>query len=80
MDRYDRLLGGMLVSLLLGVVVGLLPAVAFHQGMLGGSLLATGFFWQAVFRNPPVPASDRRMAGVAVAWHLGLFAYLVTVW
>jgi hypothetical protein len=78
MDYYDRLLGGMLASLLLGIVVGLVPDIGFHRGLLSGALVATLFFWQAVFRNPPVP-DRRRVAGVAVVWHGGLLLYLVSL-
>lgn len=78
MDYYDRLLGGMLASLLLGAAVGLVPAVGFYRSLFGGALLATAFFWQAVYRDPPVP-DRRRVAGVAVVWHAGLLVALAAL-
>ncbi|QGX95696.1 hypothetical protein EI982_13280 [Haloplanus rallus] len=63
----------------LGGVVGPLPSVVFHRGLLGGALLATVLFWQAVFRDPPVSPSDRRTAAIAVVRHGGPLLGLAAV-
>ncbi|NHN49187.1 hypothetical protein G9464_16530 [Halostella sp. JP-L12] len=76
MGYYDRLLGGMLASLLAGAVVGFHPVVQMHQGLAGGAALATLLLWEGLFRNPPVPPSDRRVATAAAVWHGGLLLLL----
>ncbi|MDS0474232.1 hypothetical protein [Natrinema sp. 1APR25-10V2] len=79
MDYYDRLLGGMVASLLLGFAAGQHAAVDVYYGLFGGALVATLFLWDAVVRNPPAPATDPRHAAAAVVWHSGLVIYLVTL-
>ncbi len=79
MDYYDRLLGGMVASLLLGFIAGQHAAVDVHYGLFGGALVATLFLWDAVVRNPPAPASDPGYAAAAVVWHGGLVVYLVAL-
>ncbi|MGQ3414217.1 hypothetical protein [Natrinema versiforme] len=76
MDYYDRLLAGMLASLLLGAAVGLYTGITPRYGLLGGALLATLFLWEAVVRHPPVPATDPRYAAAVVVWHGGLLVSL----
>ncbi|AFO58486.1 MULTISPECIES: hypothetical protein [Natrinema] len=76
MEYYDRLLGGMVASLLLGAAAGLHPAIAVRYGLLGGALLATVFLWEALVRNPPVPTSEPGYAAATVVWHGGLLVSL----
>ncbi|QCW03705.1 hypothetical protein [Natrinema pallidum] len=79
MDYYDRLLGGMGASLLLGAAAGLHPAIAVRHGLFGGALLATVFLWEALVRNPPVPTTDPKYAAATVVWHGGLLVSLALV-
>lgn len=77
MEYYDRLLGGMLASLLVGAAVGLHPAVRFNVGLLGGAVVATVFLWDAIVRRPPIPTSEPGYAAAAVIWHVVIIAFLI---
>jgi len=77
MEYYDRLLGGMFVSLLGGAAVGIYPAVRVDIGLLGGAVVATVFLWDAIVRRPPVPTSDPGYTAAAVFWHAMMGIYLV---
>ncbi|MBZ6496445.1 hypothetical protein [Natrinema longum] len=79
MDYYDRLLAGMLTSLVVGAAVGFHPAVDFRLGLLGGALLATAFLWEAIVRHPPVPTAEPGYAVAAIVWHGLVLAVLLTV-
>jgi hypothetical protein len=57
-DYYDKLLGGIAVCLLVGVVVGLVAPIALHQGVLFGALTAMIFVLDALFGHPPLPEND----------------------
>lgn len=72
---YEQLLAAMGASLVAGVAVSVHPAVAVYQGVAGGSLPATLFLYEALFRNPPTSPTAAQTAGV-VGWHLVLFVVL----
>ena len=69
MDYYDRLLGGMLASLLIGTAVGVYPAVGFKLGLLGGAVGATVFLWDGLVRRPPTPIAEPKYAAAIAVWH-----------
>lgn len=75
---YERLLVAMAGSLLLGMTSSLHPVVELHQGAGAGALVATVFLYEALFRNPPLPPTDPRIAAGAAVWH-GCFAIIVLV-
>ncbi|MXV62745.1 hypothetical protein GS429_11845 [Natronorubrum sp. JWXQ-INN-674] len=77
LDYYDKLLLAIVGSLAIGVAVGIGTAVAFVTGLAGGALLATVFVYEAMFRNPPLPASTTTAKAAAVVWHAFLFATIV---
>lgn len=78
-DRYTRALVLIPVVLALGAAASVHPLVAFHQGLAGGSLLATLLLYDALFRNPPVEPTVRdgiATALVGVGWLLTLVGLL----
>jgi len=77
MDYYDRLLGGMLASLLVGAAAGFHPAVPFNVGLLGGALVATAFLWEGLVRRPPAPTSEPKYVAATVGWHVVIGVALV---
>lgn len=58
-DYYDKLLGSIAAGLLVGVLIGAVTSIAFHQGVLFGSLIAMVFVFDALFGHPPLPETDR---------------------
>lgn len=73
-EYYDLLLGSIVGALTLGLLVGSHPAVAFHVGLGGGSVLASILLFDAIFRNPPTAPTN---LGTAAAVLVGL-AWFVT--
>ena len=76
LDYYERLLVAIAGSVTLGAVVGLSPVVEFSHGVAAGSLVATVFLYEALFRNPPIPRSDGRIVAGAACWHLFVLVVL----
>ncbi|APW98027.1 hypothetical protein CHINAEXTREME_09640 [Halobiforma lacisalsi AJ5] len=76
LEYYDKLLLAIVASLGFGMAIGLATSVAFLTGLAGGAVLATVFVYDAMFRNPPIPAGSARAKVAAVVWHAFL---LVTV-
>lgn len=72
LDYYDKLLAGIAGSFLAGIVVGVTTSVAIHVAMVGGAAAAAPFVYAALFRNPPLPASDPATTAGAVVWHVVL--------
>jgi hypothetical protein len=56
--RYDLLLVGIGVVLLVGLMVGLLPAVELSSALFVASVPATGGVVYTLFYRPPVPAPE----------------------
>lgn len=80
-DYYDKILGAIGTSLVVGLLLGGLTAIAFHVGVFVGAVAATVFVLDAILRNPPVPVSDPRLAAPAIVWHsfvvlLAMFVFL----
>ncbi|RQG95481.1 hypothetical protein [Natrarchaeobius chitinivorans] len=79
-EHYDKVLAGIAGSLLGGVLLGLLTSVSFSAGLFAGTLVATLFVYDAMFRNPPLPPSDPRVAASAIVWHAILFGVAVATY
>ncbi|WIV67645.1 hypothetical protein [Natrialbaceae archaeon AArc-T1-2] len=75
---YERLLVAMAGSILLGVAASFHPVVELYQGAGTGALVATVFLYEALFRNPPLPPTDPRVAAGTAVWH-GCLAIVVLV-
>jgi uncharacterized protein YneF (UPF0154 family) len=78
-DRYDRVLIGIPLVLLIGAVLSFHPSVAIHQGLAGGSLIASVLLYEALFRHPPVEPNSADAAaavGVGLGWALTLWTFL----
>ncbi|WP_255170034.1 hypothetical protein [Natrononativus amylolyticus] len=79
MDYYDTPLAAIPRIVVLGVLVSLHSAVAFSQGLVGGSLVAMVLVIDLLFRNPPLESTPVAMAAVALVglgWVLALLAVL----
>ncbi len=66
---YDKIIVGIAVSLLAGALLGVVTTIAFQTGLFIGTLVATLLVYDAIFRNPPLPATDPRVAAAAIVWH-----------
>jgi len=64
-DYYDKIIVGIAGSLL-----GILTNIALHTGLFVGTLVATLLVHDTVFRNPPLPATDPRVAAATIVWHV----------
>lgn len=53
MKYYDKLLVAIPLALVVGIVSSVLPMIALHQGMAGGSVVAILLILDLLFRNPP---------------------------
>jgi len=73
---YDRVLAAIAVSLLAGGLAGLFTPVAVVTGLAAGSVAATVFVYAGLFRNPPVPRTDRRVTAAVIVWHTVLLSLL----
>ncbi|THE64317.1 hypothetical protein D8Y22_13640 [Salinadaptatus halalkaliphilus] len=74
-DYYDKIIVAIAGSLLGGAFLGLLTGLGFQTGLFIGTLIATLFVYHAIFRNPPLPTTDPRVAATAIVWH----AFLVVI-
>lgn len=76
---YDKIIAGIAGSLLGGALLGVVTAVGFETGLFFGTLAATLLVYDAIFRNPPLPATDPRVAAAAVVWHAILVVLAISV-
>ena len=58
--RHDLSLAGIGLVLLVGLVVGLLPAVALSSALFVASVPATGGVFYTLFYRPPVPTQHAK--------------------
>lgn len=75
MNYYDTILTVIGMSLLGGVLVGVLTSVTVQTGIVAGSAVATIFVSHAIFARPPTPVHDPRTAYAAAVW----LCYLVVL-
>ncbi len=81
MHRYDWILLAIPVALVSGWLIGALTTVPMEYGMVAGFVLATPFVYDAMFRNPPLPANDVQRATTAIIWHaLLVWTIIVALW
>ena len=78
-DYYDRILVAIAGSVLGGIVLGVTTAMPFRVGLFVGTVVATVFVYDAMFRNPPLPATNPRVATAAIVWHAFLFVTTLIV-
>lgn len=71
-DYYDGILVAIIGCVLGGLAVGLFTGIRFQSGLLAGTLVATLFLYDAIFRHPPLPRTDPTMVAMVVAWHLSV--------
>ncbi|RQH02429.1 hypothetical protein [Natrarchaeobius oligotrophus] len=79
-EHYDKVLAGIAGSLLGGVLLSYVTAVSLTGGLFVGTLVATLFVYDAMFRNPPIPPSDPRVVATAIVWHAVLFGMVVVAY
>jgi hypothetical protein len=76
---HDKLLIAIGAAIAIGGLASVHPAVAVYEGFGTGSLVATFFLFEVLFRNPPTeptrsPATPS--AVVTVGWLVTLLTYL----
>ncbi|MEY7847787.1 hypothetical protein AB7C87_01095 [Natrarchaeobius sp. A-rgal3] len=79
LSYYDKILVGIGVSLVGGLLISVFTVVTLNTGVLLGALAASGFVYHAMFENPPLPTSDPRVAATAIVWHAVLFVLVLSV-
>jgi len=72
-DYYDKVIAGIAGSIL-GNAARNRDCPGMTTGLFAGTLVATLLVYDAMFRNPPLPATDPRVAASIVVWHVVLFA------
>lgn len=79
LDYYDKMpiaVGAVIVA---GAAVSIHPLLGIHQGLAGGSPVATLFLYEILFRNPPVEPTTSTTAAsviVGISWLLTLILSL----
>ncbi len=76
---YDAIIMAIIGSILAGVVASVVTSLTFQMGLFGGTLVATVFLYDAMFRNPPIATTSPSVAVSVVGWHVGLVALAVVV-
>lgn len=69
MHYYDKILVAIAGSVLGGLILGVTTALGLNGGLFLGTVVATVFVYDAMFRHPPLPTEDRTTAAMAVLWH-----------
>nr|WP_090623288.1 hypothetical protein [Natrinema salaciae] len=80
LDYYDRVIVGIAGSILGGALLGVATALGVTTGLFVGALVATLLVYDVVFRNPPLPATDSRVAASVIVWHAALFVAAVAAY
>jgi hypothetical protein len=79
LDYYDWLLTAIAAAMVAGASLGAHPAITLHEGLAGGSVVATALLYEAVIRNPPTqPTRSTTVASVVVSvgWLLTVISFL----
>jgi hypothetical protein len=79
LNYYDQILIAIAAVMIAGVVASVHPLIEIDQGLAGGSLVATLFLYEILFRNPPTePTTSATAASVVVgiSWLLTLILFL----
>lgn len=61
-------------------MLGIATALGMTTGLFVGTLVATLLVYDAIFRNPPLPATDPRVAASIIVWHAILFAAAIATY
>ncbi len=80
LSYYDKILIAIAVSLGGGVLTGAVTAFSFQVGLIAGTVVATVFVYDAMFRNPPQPAPSTRAKAAVLVWHVFLGVLLVATY
>lgn len=75
LDYYDQILLAIAAVMIAGAATSLHPLIEFHQGLAAGSLVATLFLYEILFRNPPTEPTTSTTAAsavVGISWLLTL--------
>ena len=75
-NYYDKILLVIPAAILLDALASVHGAVALYQGLGIGSLAATAFLFDALFRNPP---TEPTVSHAGAALSVGL-SWLCTIW
>lgn len=78
-EYYDRVIIGIAGSLAGGFLLSTFTPIGLLTGVFLGSLVATMFMYDAMFRNPPLPRTDPRVAMGALVWHVLIATLFVAV-
>lgn len=76
---YGKLLVMVPTAISLGALASIHPAIAIHHGLTIGSLIATGFIFEMLFRNPPIEPTASDAVGVilvGLGWFFTILSYL----
>ncbi len=76
---YDKIIVGIAGSVLVGALLGIVTTITFQTGLFIGTLIATLLVYDAIFRNPPLPVADPRVATAAIVWHIFLATLAISV-
>ena len=79
LEYYDKLLLAIAGSLAFGTAIGLFTTVSLSTGVAGGSIFATIFVYDAMFRSSPVSPTDPQTVAAAILWHAFVIA-VVLAW
>jgi len=78
-DYYDAILVAIVGCILGGLALSLVTGIGVQAGVFAGTLVATLFVYDAIFRHPPLPPTEPVLAVPLVVWHAGLAALAVVV-
>ena len=78
-DYYDGILVAIVGCILGGLALSLVTGIGVQAGVFAGTLVATLFVYDAIFRHPPLPPTEPVLAVPLVVWHAGLAALAVVV-
>jgi len=69
-EYYDAILVAIVGCVLGGLAVSLLTGIGTRAGLFAGTLVATVFVYDAIFRHPPLPPTEPVVAVPLVVWHV----------
>lgn len=78
-DYYDGILVAIVGCILGGLAVSLVTDIGIQAGVFAGTLVATLFVYDAIFRHPPLPPTNPAMAVPVVVWHVIVLVLAVAV-
>ena len=79
LDYYDQMLIAIAAVMIAGATVSIHPLIGIYQGLAGGSLVATLFLYEILFRHPPIEPTTSTTAAlviVGIGWLLTLILSL----